>query len=291
MFEAQYYKNIKNKKIAIFGITPPPLGGVSVHIDRIAKKFTENNNQVYHFKTEFRGRRYLLIPYLFYAAAFLIYHKIDIIYYHSSYLPNSFTEILFLSRIKKFLKIQFILIEHNCRHMYRRNKKDLNKINKALKNTDLIVFMGKLPENSYIDNININKIAHTIDNAFLPPNESKEQEIINTYPKKLNIFLQNKSPILLANASILPKNTEADLYGFDKSINALIELKKSHPNIGLILALSQIGNETQLQYLFKKIESLKLADNICFLIWQKELWPLFKKIDIFLRPTTKMALV
>jgi len=79
MTETQYYKNITDKNIAIFGITPPPFGGVSIHIQRVAQKFKENKNQVYHFKTEFRGRRYVLPFYLLYAAFFLIKNKIDIV--------------------------------------------------------------------------------------------------------------------------------------------------------------------------------------------------------------------
>jgi len=293
MYEAQYYKDIKNKRIAIFGITPPPIGGVSVHIDRITKKFTENtnnNNKVYNFKTEFRGRRYLLAPYLFYAAIFLIYHKIDIVYYHSSYLPNSFTEILFLSRLKKYLKFinfkfKLILVEHNCRHMYKRSKKDLHKINKALKNTDLIVFMWASTYDSYVNNnIKINK--YIIDSAFLPPDMSKKNDILKTYPQTLYKFIDTHKPVLLVNASII-STAEKDLYGLDKSINAIANLKSKTPNIGLIIALANIGNKEYFDNLKEQIKKLGLQDNIYFLLDQHEMWPLLEKIDLFLRPTLR----
>ncbi|EKD23283.1 MAG: Glycosyltransferase [uncultured bacterium] len=288
MYEAQYYKDIKNKRIAIFGITPPPIGGVSVHIDRIAKKFTENNNKVYHFKTEFRGRRYLLIPYLFYAASFLFYNKIDIVYYHSSYLPNSFTEILFLSRIKnlfKFIKFNFILVEHNCRHMYKRNKEDLCKINKALENTELVVFLWKTTYDSYFNN-NIKFKKYIIDSAFLMPNISNKNEILKTYPQAIYKFINNHRPILLVNASII-STLEKDLYGLDKSINATYNLKKDYKNIGLIIALANIGDQKYFESLKEQIKKLGLQDNIFFLLDQHEMWPLIEKIDIFLRPTLR----
>jgi len=286
MNETQYYKNIKNKKIAIFGITPPPFGGVSIHIQRVAQKFKEQNNRVYHFKTEFRGRRYLLPVYLLYAAFFLIKNKIDIVYYHSSYLPNSMPEIRFLVWFKKFLSYDFVLVEHNCRHMYKRSPKVINKFKKSIKNIDQIVFMGCLPQKSYIDkNIEITDKC-VIDNAFLPPDESQENKIVKTYPKELFTFINQKRPLLLANASILSFLNGKDVYGFDKTIRAFEKLKKEYPDIGLILALAHIGNTQYFKALLSLIKKCKLTNNIFFLTGQKELWPLLKKIDIFLRPTT-----
>jgi len=283
--QTQYYKKIKNKRVAIFGITPPPLGGVSVHIQRVAEKFKQNNNKVYHFKTEFRGRRYLLFLYLIYAFIFLLFKKIDILYYHSSYLPNSIQEILFLSYIKKLLKFNFILVEHNYRHMYLKKNLSKIKLNKFIKNIDHIIFMGNLPQKSYFDNkINIEK-KHTIDDAFLPPDLSEENKILKKYPKELYEFIHKSKPSLLVNASKSPLTEGKDLYGFDKSIKVVSKLKKHHPNIGLILIITTMENCQYLNHLLKTIKDLNIENNVLFLTGQKELWPILKKIDIFLRPT------
>lgn len=42
----KYSENIKNQKILIFGPKLPPIGGVSVHIDRLKKVYEKNNNLV-----------------------------------------------------------------------------------------------------------------------------------------------------------------------------------------------------------------------------------------------------
>ena len=285
MNQTQYYKNVRNKNIAIFGITPPPFGGVSIHIQRVAQKFKENNNQVHHFKTEFRGRKYLLYFYLIYATYFLLKNKIDIVYYHSSYLPNSITEICFLAWLKKIMRYMLILVEHNCRHVTKRTTKSLQSFKKAIKNIDQIIFMGNLPQKSYCDKNIMPAKKYIIDHAFLPPDQSWENKIVQTYSKELFAFLNQKRPLLLANASILSFSHSKDLYGFDKSIHAIHTLKKKYPHIGLILALANIGNTNYFQQLKNLIKKLNLENNIFFLTGQKELWPLFKKVDIFVRPT------
>ena len=98
-------------------------------------------------------------------------------------------------------------------------------------------------------------------------------------------FIQNKKPLLLVNASILSFFNSKDLYGFDKSIRAIKQLKQQYTDIGLILALAHIGNYNYFQQLKKLVTELELTNNIFFLTGQKKLWPLFERIDIFLRPT------
>jgi len=285
MLETQYYKKIKNKRIAIFGIMPPPLGGVSIHIQRVAKKFQENNNSVYHFKTEFRGRRWLLPFYLLYATLFLLWNKIDTLYYHSLSQPNSITEIRFLIFIKKILKFQIILVEHNCKHMYKRSSRSKSKLSKSMKYVDEIIFLWNSTHKSYIDNAIKIPQKYSIDSAFLPPDKKQKTHILNTYPKLLQIFLETHNPILLVNASRMAMYNNQDLYGLDKSIHAISKLKKNHHNIGLIVALAKIDNRSYFIELNKKIENLGITENIFFLIDQHELWPLMENIDIFLRPT------
>jgi len=285
MTETQYYGQIKNKKISIFGITPPPFGGVSIHIQRVAQKFKENKNQVYHFKTEFRGRRYVLPFYLLYAAFFLIKNKIDIVYYHSLSQPNSFTEISFLVQLKKLLRFNLVLVEHNCQHMYKRKKRQIKHFNRALKNVNHLVFMGKLPHKSYTDNgVNINK-KYTIDHAFLPPDITQANNILKSYPTALHNFIKKHKTLLLANASNLSFTNGKEVYGLNKCINAVSSLKQGYPYIGLILALSHIGNKEYFNKLLLNIKNLDLEKNIFFLTGRQEIWPLFKIVDIFLRPT------
>jgi len=280
-----YSDNITGKRIAIFGITPPPLGGVSVHIQRVAAKFKKQNNTVFHFKTEFRGRRFLLLPYLVKAAIFLLIKKVDTIYYHSMSMPNSATEICFLAWAKKWLGYKLILIEHNCRHMYKRKKNCIEKFNIAIKKIDKMIFIGESTYKSYKEkNVYIPK-NYIVESAYLHPILSREKEIVKNYPKTLKKFINDQRPLLIANASQLVMYNNQDLYGLDKCITILPKLKKLYPNVGLLFGLSTIGNYDHLKKLQQMILNFGIQQNSYFLLDNHELWPLIKNADLFLRPT------
>jgi hypothetical protein len=56
-----YWHTISHQRIAILGIVPPPLGGVSVHIARVIDCFAAQHNQVQLWNTEQRSR--VLFPF------------------------------------------------------------------------------------------------------------------------------------------------------------------------------------------------------------------------------------
>lgn len=49
--EHTYWDNVTNKKIAILGRYPPPLGGISIHIKRVIAKLRAQKNKVAFFET------------------------------------------------------------------------------------------------------------------------------------------------------------------------------------------------------------------------------------------------
>jgi len=281
----EYSDNIHNKKIAIFGITPPPLGGVSVHIQRVTEKFKKQGNEVYNFRTEFRGRRFLLSLYLKKVERFLREKQVDIVYYHSSYLPNSIREMLFLLELKKILKYKFVIVEHNCRHMYLRSHQSIEKFNDSIKKIDHIVFIGTSPFDMYAKNGLFHFKDYSVESAFLPPDVSQEKKIVEQYPTALFKFIKSHKPLLIANSSWLSLSHGKDIYGFDKITKMVSKLKNKYPNVGIIFVISTIGDEKYFTKLKRDIRRLRNNDNIYFLLGNNELWPLLKHADIFLRPT------
>jgi glycosyltransferase involved in cell wall biosynthesis len=65
----------------------------------------------------------------------------------------------------------------------------------------------------------------------------------------------------------------------------LHRLKNNYPNVKLLFALAKIGDQNYFQKIREKIEQLQCTDQIYFLTGQKELWPLLKDADLFVRPT------
>jgi glycosyltransferase involved in cell wall biosynthesis len=76
-----------------------------------------------------------------------------------------------------------------------------------------------------------------------------------------------------------------DLYGLDLCVDLVSELKKIYPQIGLLFALAEIGETTYFEETIHRIRKKTIADNFFFMTGQKELWPLFKKCDLMVRPT------
>lgn len=269
----------------ILGPLPPPLGGVSVHVERVIAKLKEQHNDVAHVDTcaEYRYRFFIL--YILRLLFLLCWHRPDQVHLHTLYLSNGLCELKWIMRLKKLLHYDVLLIEHDCRYMYKRSerwKRDLNNLRSQIKKQ---IFIGNITAQSYADNSMKTAQCNTIESAFLPPDQQQEQPVIASYPQELFQFIEKHSPLLLANAFQLSLLDGKDLYGFDSCIELVRKLKVTHDDVGFIFVLGSIGNESYYQQLQQTIAAYDLADNCYFLIGQRQLWPLLKKIDLFLRPT------
>lgn len=124
-----------------------------------------------------------------------------------------------------------------------------------------------------------------VKTPFVPPLLDEEESILATYPESLNIFLKQKSPLIIVNAYKIIFHDGVDLYGFDMSIRLLEELRSEYPDMGLILALADSEDKKRLAIIEKEISAKGLEPSVYFLTNQKQLWPLFKKVDLMIRPT------
>ena len=280
----RYSDNIHHTRIAMLGISPPPLGGVSVHIERVMHKLQSQNNTVYFFNTEVRYRYKLFPFYLIKLILWFCWRRPKVVFYHSVYLDNSISELLILACLKRLFNYQLVLIEHDCRHMYKRTERFKKPFNLVLANTDQVVLIGNRTLQSYQDNkIKLTNCA--IEGAFLPPDISREQEILATYPRTLLQFLAHHEPVILTNAFQLVLLDGKDLYGIDQSLLLLAQLKKEFPQVGLVIALAQIGDSNYFAQLQEQMQKLQVTNHVYIVHGQKVLWPLFKRVNLFVRPS------
>lgn len=280
-----YSNNITNQKVAILGPFPPPLGGVAVHVQRVMDKLKKQNNSVRHFETVVEYRYRYFFAYALQLAWFLITYRPSRVYFHTLYLSNGLQELRLLVFFKGLLNFKLTLIEHDCRYMYKQSVQYKNRLNICMQSVDELICIGNITEQSYRDNNSMFPKNYTCESAFLPPDLTRAKEIEAKYPADLEWFLANQSQTMLANAFQLSLIDGKDLYGFSMCIEAMHMIKDVYPNINLILVLGQIGDANYFVYLQKLIDMYALKSRVYFLIGQKELWPLFKKVDIFVRPT------
>lgn len=280
-----YTNNIYYKRIIILGPLPPPLGGVSVHVERVIAKLKKQHNDVMHGESCVEYRYQFFPIYIIRLLLLLCWQRPDQVHLHTLYLSNGLCELLWIMRLKKLLYYDVLLIEHDCRYMYKRSEQWKRVLNRLLPDIAQQIFIGNVTVQSYADNKMAAAQCNTIESAFLPPDKSQEQVILTSYPQELFQFIENHSPLLLANAFQLSLLDGKDLYGFDSCIELLGKLKLVHNNVGFIFVLASIGNESYYQQLRELIAEYDLTDNCYFLIGQRQLWPLLKQIDLFVRPT------
>ncbi len=124
---------------------------------------------------------------------------------------------------------------------------------------------------------------------FIPPPLEDEEAILATYPAEVLEFAASRHPLVAANAFQLVFYRGVDLYGLDMCVELTAALKKSYPNVGLIFALAEVGDAAYFEKMKRRIDELGIEDNFLFMTGQRELWPLFRRADLMVRPTCSDA--
>lgn len=283
----EYSNDIYNARVALLGPLPPPLGGVSVHVERMIAKLQQQNNCVSHFDTtnEIRYKKFFgIMVYCIRLFFFLIINRPSIIMYHTTYLRNALIELLFLVCFKKILSIKFLLIEHDCRFVYHLTESQKTLYAQIVASVDTQIFIGSQTQQSFRD-VGLCAQQTNLEAAFLPPDTRNAQQLRLRYPVSLHRFLQAHTSIILANAFQLSMLNGKDLYGFDQLIEAFARYHKSAPQAGLVLMLAQKGDVQLFDAIQQSITSQALDPHIYILVGNYLLWPLFAYADLFVRPT------
>jgi glycosyltransferase involved in cell wall biosynthesis len=269
-------------RILIVGPYPPPLGGISVFIYRL-KKYLEYNK--FHVEVFDTARNYRIFGFKFIAFFFkIIFNNYQVIHIQSFDLKRVY--LLFLVRFFKRFKIYFT--NHNATLFDTKNKMLLFSYKKLIPGLDLLILVNDHILEIYKKQKVVLPGKYIIKNTFLPPPVEEEENILRSYPKELFDFLDNHSPVLLSNAFQIILLDNIDLYGLDLCVDLIKNLKVHFHHIGFIFALANAEkNEAYFQKIRSEIADNSLTENFYFLTGQKELWPLFKRSDLFIRATYK----
>lgn len=259
------------------GSLPPPLGGITVYLYRLSKVekdalFIDERDIQDGFKFKL-----WLIKQIF------SLKKKNYIYNNPSLRMRLFFYLLSCISIH-----DFSLIIHGISliDQYQKSNRFIKfLIRSMLKKANFIQVVN--PEyKKFINSLNIKTKKIIIKSGFLPPPLEEEEKILNTYNKKLIEFLKIKKPIIIANSFAIVFFNNVDLYGLDISIELTKKLKKDYPNIGFLFAIANEKiNRWYLEKMKKRIIELEIELNFYFITGQKEIWPLFKKADLMIRPT------
>jgi glycosyltransferase involved in cell wall biosynthesis len=274
------------KKIALFGTYPPPYGGRSVHIKRLAKNLVDQNVEVHIYSNTgvLKKRKGLKLRKTKSILFYIFKEKYDILHFHD----RNFRLIAILVFLSKILKYKTILTYHS----FRDDPQSYNLIEKlffryCIKRIDQFICVGtneKEKLSQYVSNSKI-KIIH----SYLHPFEDEED--YHLIPYDVRKFIENSNFLITANGNIKFFNSE-DMYGFDlliELLNYLVNHKGYH--IQLLLAILGVNEQTKdekeyYNLLHKKIQRYKLNKYVCiYEVKDTELFPILKRSKLFIRPT------
>jgi glycosyltransferase involved in cell wall biosynthesis len=278
-------KRNRKPKIALIGPYPPPYGGISVHIQRMAAHLeAEDIEYVIHDDsgTEKNEKNVICINDLKrWLPKYFFFAKEDIIHYHT---PSWILRIIF--GLMSFLGKKTIISIHG------------ESLNDSLKDggwfrKKAIIFALKHTSFIIADNQNIKKLVLSVGvspskveviPAFIPP--MVKEEDFEKVPGCVREFIDSHKPIISGNAFQISFYKGMDLYGLDLCIELISNLQKYYPNIGLVFCLPNIGDYEYFKKLQQQIKQKKIENNILFITEPlPEVYPIWIKSDIFVRPT------
>ena len=253
-------------KILLIGSLPPPIGGVTIHIDRFFNTYL--NNSVFELaildikkKTIFTKNK--RIKKLINIIMFFLSSKL--IHIHIS---NDYIKLLFALLSKLMIK-KVVYTHHNS---IVRNKFIFKLIYKLC--DKIILVNDKEIDKVFVDNKKTEVIP-----AFLPPYK------FDDLPEKLNIEIKKYDKLISTNCYMYNLISGKHVYGFDLIIDAFYKLAQEKKIYNTLLILLDPSNTTK-QFVDKLLEKKDFYTNKVLLLTEKiDFVSLVKKSDITIRAT------
>lgn len=270
-------------KVTLVGVYPPPIGGVSIHIQRLMAGCLENGIQCAVVDV---SRSLKKVPDVLNILRIsdwprILFSKPDIVHIHTTnlnwFIPSFFRCLTMMKGARLVLSLHALRHEPEefsspGRRMMKAMVKSATRViavNPEIK--EKLVALGAAPE----------KVS--IIPAYLPP-AIKEEEI-GEVPPEVWTFMAGHSPVISANAYAVTKFNGQDLYGIDMCIDLCAALKKDYPKIGIVFCLPSIGERDYFNELKRRTAEKGIEKNFLFQTKPCQFYPVLMKSDIFVRPT------
>lgn len=271
-------------KIALIGPYPPPYGGISVHIQRMAAHLEAEDIECVIYDdsgTEKSEKNVICINNLKrWLPKYFFFAKEDVIHYHN---PNWILRIIFGLMVfwgkKTIISIHGESLSDSLKSAGWFQKKIMIF---ALKYTSFIIALnpkiGELALSTGVKPENMEIIP-----SFIPPTISEDD--LAKVPQEVWDFIDSHSPVISANAFKIVFYNSQDLYGIDMCIDLCTNLKQYYPKIGFVFCLPDIGDYEYFNKMKQKIADKGIENNFLFITEQYQFYPILMKSDVFVRPT------
>ncbi len=262
-------------KIILYGILPPPFGGVSIHLKRLKKYLEDMGTNFVFVRSNNPNRKYAFIKLFFSQLNF----KKNIIHLHGF---QSGKNLIFLLFLMFFSRKNVIVTIHNDRFLLNYNSlKNVKKIIAKLFYSNISHIISVNPDSKY-GFITTNKIS--VIPAFIPP--APDETDIKQLPEIFYQIRKKYKFLITANAFKISFYNNQDLYGIDLSIELMKRLiNRGYKQIGFIYVIPDIDDYKYYKKMKRKVEENNLQGYFHFYTKAIAYPAVINMCDLFIRPT------
>lgn len=264
-------------KVAMIGVYPPPVGGISIHIQRLTDYLDKKGiaYTIYDNTSGEKSKPYKYVGNLEkWCLQYLFTAKEQVIHCH--FLR---WQVRFLLALLKLRGKRIVFTFHSFRPDEKIGFLKKMMIHMTGRLGDCFICVSdRIAEDLKTVGLPEDKIK--VIPAFIPPDLDQDFKIRDDVAK----FIDQGSPLLVANGVIGNFYLGEDMYGVDLCIELVNRLKKDFPSIKCVFGITHIVDPQYFDTLKRSIEEKQLEEHFMF-AEKIELMPLLKKADIMIRPT------
>ncbi len=267
-----------NKQVALIGVYPPPVGGISIHIERLSD-YLDEQGITYTLYDNTSGEKNKQVQYTGaierWSLKYFFTAKESVIHCHFLRWQVRF----FLSLLKlRGKRIIFTIHSYRPEESVGWLKKVLIGITGRL--GDVFICVNEQIEHDLqAVGIPSHKIRHIP--AFIAPKESDMPGL----PIEVEQFIADAQPLLVANGAIGTRYKGEDLYGVDLCVELVHRLLPDYPKLKLVFCVTHITQEEYFDQLKQRISEYEIGEHIHF-VQGIAFYPLVQRADLMLRPTS-----
>lgn len=262
-------------KIILFGKIPPPIGGVTVFNARKIKSLELDGYNVVNVKPSIYG---LLL---------LLFHGYD---RDVTVLLSSSNIVTFVIIIVYGLCSTTEFYDHNSSRTFSCENIIYKYIRRyAISRFRRIVLVNDRLKRNYSNYPFYSKLSFRVEIPFLVPDASDDERIVQKYPSEVkNHLALNYRSIVIASAFKPNLGLEGeDIYSLNETIECFTQLAKMYSNILFVIAIGSFDDTAFSKHIFNSLSEASLNNkNLVAITSGVDIWPLFKKSIVLLRPTT-----
>ena len=268
----------RSLSIDLCGPYPPPYGGVSVHLERLAARLESEGDRVRLIAPQLRTERHVLFTY----RRILATAQGELLHAHVAGISDK----LCLGALTRLGRRVVLTVHGQSLEDELRGVGGVKRrlVLAALRRLDAVVAVNERIRNFAVGELGLPGDRVFNIPAFLPPCRPGQDEVA---PARAEELLARCSPILCANAFDLSLYEGHPLYGSDLLLDLLVRSRKSHPRLGIVFYVSTLRGEgeVRLTQLHERAHELGVESRLAVVTGSRPFNPILVRSAALVRPT------